>query len=126
MFDAVLSWYSTARNPKFGYRFDEKNSEFTDRVKQRLASAIPEFQRNDSLEWFYVYLPKVVFPEEPYGYVEVVVGDPFYAERYADVFRKEDGAWHLIDSVGIASGTLDSLMTEFNWSAYKRDLKKRI
>ena len=123
--EAVLHWYQHYRNPKFAYRFDERDSAFSQEVKERLSAEIPEFRPDGDDAWYYVSVPKIVFPEAPFGYAEVVIGDAFYAERYVEVFERRADGWQVIDSVTIASGTLDSILTEFDWPSYFRDMKKK-
>lgn len=120
-FEAVLHWYHHYRNPKFAYRFSECDGFFSSAVKNRLAAQIPEFRDEDDGAFFYVSIPRIEFPESPFGYAEVVIGDPFYAERYVEVFEKTPEGWQIVDSITIASGTLDSIITEFDWPAYYRD-----
>lgn len=123
--EAVLHWYQQYRNPKFAYRFDERDGAFSKLVKQRLSAEIPEFRPDGDTAWFYVSVPKIEFPEAPFGYAEVIIGDAFYAERYVEVFERRVGGWQVIDSVTFASGTLNAIITEFDWAAYFREMKKK-
>lgn len=123
--DSVLHWYQHYRNPKFTYRFDESEGSFSELVKDRLAAEIPEFRRKEEGAFFYVRMPKVEFPVAEFGYTEVVIDDPFYAERYVEVFEKKGQEWQIIDSITIASGALEALTTEFNWRLYYHDLLEK-
>jgi hypothetical protein len=123
--ESVLQWYRHYRNPKFAYQFDERDGTFSPEVKKRLATAMPEFSENRDTALFYVRVPKIEFPESKFGYAEVIVSDPFYAERYVEVFERKTDGWRIIDSITMATGTLQAIATEFDWRSYFRDLQHR-
>jgi hypothetical protein len=123
--ESVLHWYRHYRNPKFAYHFDERDGPFSAEVKKRIAAEIPEFSDTRDKAFFYVSISKIEFPGTPFGYAEVIIGDPFYAERYVEVFERKARGWEIIDSITIGTGTLEAITTEFNWPAYYRDLKKQ-
>lgn len=123
--EAVLYWYRECRDPRHEHSFREDEGAFTEIVKKRISTEIPEFRRSNDGAWYYVRIHKIAFPELPFGYVEIVAGDGLYAHSYVNVFQKKSDGWQIIDSLRLAEGNWDVLTTTFNWSEYFQDLKKK-
>lgn len=116
---AFRHWEEHSRTEALPYQVDSYDRRLPPRFRQRLQAMLPELSVIDGEPAWTFAFNRIVFPEDNWAYVVYRESNPYHAIEYADVLRWVDEQWVLMDHLVIAEGLMDTVMTDFQWSAYR-------